>query len=143
MGPIIDRRLKAPPVFGRTEQSVTNQSFGTAFSAVTGASITLPVSGTYRVYYHLRSRLTFDNRFLVGRLFNQTDNAVVPDTEVMTVFLNSGIAINEFQGSGSMETVLAVTSSTIIRLEAKGNSATGCNSVTDSNGRTLIGFNQL
>lgn len=142
--PIVDRRGKADPVFGRAVQSVTPQLLGTTFSAITGASITLPSAGTYRVYYHLRGVVDAQSLFITARLFNVTAGTNIIDTESIPNFMIISAAnLTNLQGTGSMETVIVVTSTTIINLEAKGSTATGTEVRSDTSGRTVIGFNQL
>lgn len=127
---------------GRGVMSVGSLAHGTSFSAVTGATVTLPSAGTYRVFYSLRGRVNANSKFLTGRLFNQTSSTAVPDTEAIIFFENAG-TFTDAQATSSMETFITVTASAIIRLEARGSTATGCDSMKDGNGITVIGFSRI
>ena len=141
---IIDRGGKADPVFGRAVMSVTPQTLGTVFTAITGASITLPFAGSYRIYYHLRGVQSVLGNFITARLFNVTAGTAITDTEAIPLFMNAtAMNLLTLQGIASMEVVLTVASPTIINLEAKASAATGTELRSDTAGRTLIGFNKL
>lgn len=126
------------PVGLRAKQSVGSLALGTSFAAVTGASLTLTVPGTYRIAFYARGQVDAPSKFCVYRIFNVTAAAAVADSEAISGFDNVTAVMTDSQNSCAMEAFITITASTTVRLEAKGSSATGCNSVDDANGRTLI-----
>lgn len=131
-----------PSVASTTARAVQSASsvalpFNT-FTAITGASITLTVNGTYRIAFHARGETVITGAFVVYRLFNVTASAVMVDTEAVSASQNFG-GTPTFEDTCSMETFITISASTTIRLE--GNTlgiGTAGASLSDANGRTVI-----
>lgn len=130
------------PPHGTNTQSTSSVALGTSFSNLTGATITLPSAGTYRVWYHIRGSVNAGLKFVTGRLFNQTTSVAVANTEAIAFFRSQAGNFN-FQATASMEAYITVTGATVINLQAKSSSATGSTTVNNDDGRTIIGFNRL
>lgn len=130
------------PPSGISPQSVGTVALGTSYLAVTGASITLPSAGKYKMFYHIHGNVNDNTKLLNARLFNVTAGAEITDSLAIVLFVNIGSATS-LQATASMTAFITITVPTIIRLEAKANSATGCSSLNDVNGSTVIGFHAL
>ena len=131
------------PRFGLAFQSVATFAVITTYAAITGATVTLPVPGMYRVFYSCRSDTgTLAGQFIVARLFNVTAGAVINGSETISVFAP---ALIQGQGTHTAEVQITVTVATVVNLEARFASATGTgsNTVSNADGRTSIGFNSL
>lgn len=128
---------KAPITF-RAKQSVGSVALGTSFGTITGASVTLTVAGTYRIALYGRSRVNAPSKFVTYRLFNVTAAAALADSEVIAGFDNVTAVMTDSQNSCAMETFVTITASTTIRLEAQGSTATGCESLDNVNGHTVL-----
>ena len=126
---------------GEALQSVSSVSLGTVNTVVTGASIVLPGSGTYRLFYNARAAVAGISEFVVFRMFDVTGNDEVPNTLGICEF-DTGSAGNKQSTVSVEQPEFTVTAATTIRLEGRSN-ATGNTSNSDGNGITKIGFSQL
>ena len=95
-----------------------------------GISLTLPNAGMYLVNFNMAIVLTgnavFDNRWVEGRLFNATANAVVAGTTGY-LFVAENIAPNAdyFIRTGLITAMLNITRSTVVKLQYAGHSLQG------------------
>ena len=127
---------------GRGVMSVANQSLGTGYANITGATVTLPSAGTYRIFYSIRASVDTSGKFVTAQLFNATAASAIANTEAIVLFESAGGAANR-QATSSMEAFITVTVATVINLQAKGNNASGCTALNDPNGRTVINFSRI
>lgn len=129
------------PTFGTATQADGSIVLGTSFGDVAGVNITLPVAGSYKVWYSSRGQVDAENKFIVYRLYNTTSASVVADTESIVQFISS--TGSDSQGTSGSGEYVTVTSPTVITLQGKGNSVTGCIAISNNDGRVKMGFDRM
>lgn len=135
-------RLLVPSfVYGRQVATVASQTLTTtADTDITGAVVTLPSAGTYRVFYTCRLSVATSGTYGMIRLYNVTDAAAIADSEVQV--LRSGVtALVDASGTGEID--ITVTASKNIQLQARTNVANDCVMLHDLNGKTWIGYQRI
>lgn len=130
-------------LFLRAEQSVAFQALlagAFVYSAVTGASLVLPATGTYCIQYTGRGNVDLTPKFVLYRLFDVTAAAALPTTEGLSGFIALTVgAFNSRQGTAQMTTFLTITTAPVtVRLEAAASAALGCSTLSSVLGRTVI-----
>lgn len=138
----------AEPLFGVAFSGGTTDLQPTAvdvYVPVTGAQVTLPELGTYRIDVDIRSRIvneTGDNGWLTGRLFNQTTGIAVANSER---FINQAFGPEGTRNVTAPITAhVTVTAGTIIQLEAARHGiSTEADIRSNAEGLTRIAYQRL
>jgi hypothetical protein len=120
----------------------------------TGLDVTLPEAGTYALDLDVRTRFSAIppvNTFVVGRLWNVTAGAVLPNSERILSQLIDGTPVGA-GGIGKNTTSpiserITVSGPTTIRLQAQRTNAAGASTIaaiwSDGNGRTSFRFSKI
>lgn len=93
----------------------------------TGMILTLPSAGVYVITFNVviatAGGTHFDNRWVEGRLFNETTNSVVPGTNSY-LFISENLAGNAdyFIRTGNITTMMNITRPTVVKLQYAGHS---------------------
>lgn len=135
-------------------QSVLGSDFTittTNFYQDTLLSVTLPESGTYVISCEFRSSLTtpaFGEWWITGKLFDATAAADIVDTERMGVGVGVVVVTTKVQATSSISLCYTVAQPSIIRLEAKRDTAGGPGPPTaiiksDSNGKSVLSYEKI
>ncbi|GII87042.1 hypothetical protein Ssi03_50320 [Sphaerisporangium siamense] len=120
----------------------------------TGLAVTLPHAGTYALDLNVRTRLTGVppvNAYVVGRLWNTTAGALVPNSERLlsqildtTPLAAGAIGKNE---TAPISEYITVNGPTTIRLEVQRTNASGASTAadvwTDANGRSSFRYTEI
>lgn len=112
--------------------------------ADTGLSISLPAAGTYLVGLRARTKIGHSAggpSYIVYRLYNTTDSAVVSNTETMGMVAFTTTVQEE--GTNGAPYLITVAGAKTLRLEASRNGATTYTLSTvgsDANGRTALSY---
>lgn len=111
--------------------------------ATTGLTITLPSAGTWKISGLARAGIEITGAtvgWIAVRLYNQTDSAVISNSESLCLAVPSSLAL---QVTAPIDALVTVTASKVIRLEACRNQTGGgtwvaCNIMSDVYGRTKL-----
>lgn len=113
----------------------------------TGLSITLPVAGTYLVWYTARTNISASGvagAFINVELYNSTDSVAIANSEQIGAY--GSTLSTSYYGVPTMFLAVTVDASKVIQLRAK-TTAPGTTAVrtvnSDTNGRTNLGYMQI
>lgn len=112
----------------------------------TGLQIVIGSAGTYKIVGQLRGEIVPSSgtvAFITGKLRNITDSTDVANSETLIVLSSqNGVNVNL---SACMSVEVTIASGKTLELYVKRNttSTSGCQLVTDSNGRTKINYHRI
>ena len=106
-----------------------------SYTAIPGASISLPAAGRYHVAYHARSDVSVENSHNYFRLYNSTLAAEIPNTEGNAGF---DTPIGAIQNTTSNEAFITVNGPTTLILQGQHAGLGVGRALSDAFGRTTI-----
>jgi len=124
----------------RVVQSQATFILNTSKIDIPGLSVTLTGTETkpetYKIEANVRTDSVVTQQVVVLRLFNVTDNVVLPDTEVLPRF-DIGLTFTALQATTGLGTFITITEETTITVQGSSDLGTGA-SLNDGNGRSYL-----